>query len=171
MTESLWPQLRLDGDTEEEIVAKYRQVYIDTYVLDEDGKQRVFTDWNGTTITFAAGAFDHAFSKASNYRDGVGIHDAGFAPERARRILWIAEVLKASAGTIQRYTQTVINSRGHQKKRRTYVVVEESYVVVLDDPRKPGDSYKFVTAIPANKGYIDSQIRKKSFLAETKRGG
>lgn len=41
---------------------------------------------------------------------------------------------------------------------------------VFDDPRKSGDSHKFVTAIPANNTYIDSQIRRKGFLAETKRG-
>ena len=32
------------------------------------------------------------------------------------RILWIAEVLAASAGTIQRYTQTKKDSRGRDKR-------------------------------------------------------
>lgn len=171
MPESLWPQLRLEADSEEELIEKYRQVYLDTYVYDEQGNKKTFADWNGASITFSAGAFDHAFSKAKNHRFGTGVHDGGFAPERARRILWIAEALKASAGTIQRYAQTVTNSRGEEKKRRTYVVVEESYVIVLDDPRKEGDSYKFVTAIPANESYIKSEIRQRAFLVETKRGG
>lgn len=171
MAESLWPQLRLKADSEEELIEKYRQLYVQTYVYDEQGKQRVFQDWNGASITFAKGAFDHAFSKSKNYRQGSGVHDGGFAHNRARRILWIAETLRASAGTIQRYTQTVRNSRGIVKKRRTYVVVEENYVVVLDDPRKAGDSYKFVTAIPATKSYIDSEIRRKSFLSEIKQEG
>ncbi|MGE9294429.1 MAG: hypothetical protein ACQKBW_12505 [Puniceicoccales bacterium] len=171
MSESLWPQLRLKAETEEELIEAYRKVYLDTYVRDEEGNQRIFYDWNKSAITFAAGAFDHAFSKSKNYRLGTGVHDGGFAHDRARRILWIAEVLKASAGSIQRYSQTVRNSRGANKKRRTYVVVEENYVVILDDPKSSTDTYKFVTAIPANKSYIDSEIRRKSFLAETKRGG
>lgn len=170
MAESLWPQLRLKADTEEELIEEYRQVYLATYVFDENGEQRIFQDWNGAKITFAAGAFTHAFSKAKNYRAGTGIHDGGFAHERARRILWIAEVIAASAGTIQRYSQLVKDSRGREKKRRTYVVVDENYVVVFDDPKKNGDSYKFVTAIPANKDYIETEIRQKSFLLETKRG-
>ena len=91
--------------------------------------------------------------------------------ERARRILWIAEVLTASSGTIQPYTQTKKDSRGRDKKRRTYVVVDESYVVVLDDPRKPDKPFTFVTAIPANPSYIQAKIKQKAFLVETKVGG
>lgn len=171
MAESLWPQLRLKADTDEALVELYRQVYLETYVFDEQGNQRIFEDWTGVKITFAKGAFDHAFSKAKNYREGLGIHDAGFAENRARRILWIAEVLKASAGNIQRYSQTVKDSRGREKKRRTYVVLEESYVIVLDDPRNINEPYKFVTAIPATPEYIKTEIKQKAFLLETKKGG
>ena len=170
MAESLWPQLRLKANSKQELIELYRSVYLETYVYDEQSRQRIFEDWTGAKIIFSKDAFDHAFSKAINYRDGHGIHDAGFAEERARRMLWIAEVLKASAGNIQRYTQTVKDSRGRQKKRRTYVVLEESYVVVLDDPRNPNEPYRFVTAIPATKDFIESQIKRQSFLCETKKG-
>lgn len=168
MAESLWPKLRLKAESDEDLIAAYRKVYLDTYVFDENGNKRIFTDWTGAKITFAAGAFDHAFTKAQNYRFGTCVHDGGFDHERARRILWIAEVLAASAGTIQRYTQTKKDSRGRDKKRRTYVVVDESYVVVLDDPRKPDKPFTFVTAIPATPSYIKTEIKQKSFLAETK---
>lgn len=170
LTDSLWPKLRLKADSDEELIAAYRQVYIDTYVVDEDGNKRIFTDWNGAKITFSKGAFDHAFSKAKNYRHGTCVHDGGFDHERARRILWIAEVLAVSAGTIQRYSQIKKDSRGRDKKRRTYVVVDESYVVVFDDPRKPDKPFSFVTAIPANSSYIETEIKQKAFLVETRKG-
>ncbi|SFX44785.1 hypothetical protein [Marinospirillum alkaliphilum] len=171
MTDSLWPKLRLKADTEENLIEAYRQVYLDTYVYDEQGNRRVFTDWTGASIIFAAGAFDHAFSKAKNYCLGTCVHDGGFDHERARRILWIAEVLAASAGTIHRYTQSKKDSRGRDRKRRTYVVVDESYVVVLDDPRKPDKPFTFVTAIAANPSYVQTEIKQKAFLAEVKKGG
>jgi len=61
------------------------------------------------------------FGSHSFYSGNYG----GFDHNRARRILWIAEVLAASAGTIERYSQLVANSRGEKKKRRVYVVVDE----------------------------------------------
>lgn len=169
MSESLWPKIRLKADSEQELIEAYRSLYLKTYVWDEDGSQRTFTDWTGAKITFAAGAFDHAFTKAKNHRYGTCVHDAGFDYERARRILWIAEVLVASAGTIQRYSQIKKDSRGREKKRRTYVVVDESYVVVFDDPTSAGKPYRFVTAIPATRSYIESEIKQKAFLVETKK--
>jgi hypothetical protein len=42
-----WPQLRLKADTEEEMIEEYREVYLETYVHDENGNARVFTDWCG----------------------------------------------------------------------------------------------------------------------------
>lgn len=170
MSESLWPKVRLKADSEVELIEAYRQLYLATYVRDENGNQRIFTDWTGAKITFAAGAFDHAFTKAKNHRYGTCVHDAGFDHERARRILWIAEVLLASAGTIQRYSQIKKDSRGREKKRRTYVVVDECYVVVFDDPISADKPYRFVTAIPASSSYIQTEIRQKAFLTETKRG-
>lgn len=98
MAESLWPQLRLKADTEEELIEKYRKVYLETYVYDENGNARVFTDWCGVTYKFGAGAFDHAFTESTNYRTSAGIHDGGFSKKRARRIMWIKEVLAHQPG-------------------------------------------------------------------------
>ncbi|BFM09702.1 hypothetical protein [Halioxenophilus aromaticivorans] len=170
MTESLWPQLRLKADTEEELIEKYREVYLKTYIHDENGNARVFTDWCGVTYKFGAGAFDHAFTEPTNYRTSAGIHDGGFSKKRARRILWIKEVLALSAGTVQRYSQSRQTDRGKTAKRRTLVVVEEKYVVVFDDPRKAGGPHWFVTAFPADQDYLE-RIKRTSFLVETKQGG
>ncbi len=147
---------------------KYRKIYLETYVFDDDGNKRVFHDWDNNTYQFGAHAFDHAFTEANNYRTSSGIHDAGFSKQRARRILWIKEVLDLSAGTIQRYAQTKKTDRGRQAKRRTLVVVEERYVVVFNDPCSKDKPYQFVSAFPADKSYLD-KIKQESFLVETKK--
>ena len=169
MSESLWKQLRLEADSEEELIARYRQIYHDTYVWDENRERRVFADWTGCRYQFSERAFDHAFSESKNYRTSSGIHDNGWSYSRLRRILWIKEVLNLSAGTIQRYSQTRKDSRGRQAKRRTLVVVEERYVVVFDAPKKRGEPHQFVTAFSADGSYME-QIKRTSFLAETRYG-
>ena len=169
MCKSLWPQLRLKADTEEELIEKYRQVYLDTYVRDEFGNKRTFTDWMGVTYQFGAHAFDHAFTESTNYRTSAGIHDGGFSKRRARRILWIKEVLALTSGTIQRYSQSRQTYRGRIAKRRTLVVVEERYVVVFNAPQKKSGHHQFVTAFPADKNYL-TKIKRESFLVETKKG-
>lgn len=167
MGESLWPQLRLKADNEEELIEKYRQIYLQTYVQDEDGNRRTFTDWSGVTYQFGAHAFDHAFTESSNYRTSSGVHDGGWSKKRLRRILWIKEVLELSAGTVQRYRQSRKNDRGTQAIRRTMIVVEESYVVVFNAPQGRADHHEFITAFPADKTYLD-RLKKTSFLAETR---
>lgn len=168
MAESLWPQLRLKADTKEELIEKYRQVYLETYVWDENGQPRIFTDWAGCRYRFSERAFRHAFTESSNYRTSAGVHDSGWSSRRLRRILWIREVLAHSGGTLQRFVQTRRTSRGRQAKRRTLVVVEERYIVVFDDPRRGDEPYQFVTAFPADVNYME-RIRRESFLAETRR--
>ena len=103
MCASLWPQLRLSADSEEELIEKYRQVYLEMYVWDEHGNKHTFTGWDGACYQFGVHAFDHAFSETSKGYRTDGLHDR-FSRKRARRILWIREVLKASARTIQRYS-------------------------------------------------------------------
>lgn len=168
MVESLWPQLRLKADTEAELIELYRQVYIETYVFDEQGRKKTLTGWDGQHYQFSAYAFDHAFTESKDYRTSSGIHDGGFSKKRARRILWIKEVLALSAGTIQRYSQTRKTDRGRQAKRRTMVVVEEQYVVVFNDPKTPGEPFQFVTAFPADRNYL-ARLRREGYLAETRR--
>ncbi|PRY72999.1 hypothetical protein [Halomonas ventosae] len=166
MAESLWPQLRLKADSEEELVEKYRQVYLETYVWDEQGNRRVFQDWTGCCYQFSPRAFDHAFTESQNYRLSAGVHDSGYSKSRLRRILWIKEVLSLSAGTVQRFSQTRKTDRGRQAKRRTLVVVEERYVVVFNDPQQSDKPHQFVTAFAADASYLQ-KIKRESFLAET----
>lgn len=170
MTQSLWPQLRLDADTKAEKAALYRQVYLDTYVWDEHQQRRIFTDWTGCTYQFSPRAFDHAFTEAKNYKTSAGIHDGGWSWKRLRRLLWIKEVLALNGCTVERYAQSKLTDRGRRAKRRTLVVVEESYVVVFDDPKEKGQPHQFVTAFPTDANYL-ANIRKNSFLVETKTAG
>ncbi|MFT5654396.1 MAG: hypothetical protein ACI9XU_000110 [Arenicella sp.] len=170
MQESLWKQLRITANSETELIEAYRRVYLDTYVLDENGKPRVFSDWRGETYRFSARAFDHAFTESKNYRTSNGIHDGGFSKKRARRILWIKEVLAESAGTISKLVQSRKNNRGQQVKRRTLIVLEERYVVVFNDPKKTGEAHQFITAFPADQHYI-AKVKRESFIVETRRGG
>lgn len=166
MPDSLWPQLRLQADTKAELVEKYRQVYLDTYVRDHNGKPIVLADWTGCAYRFGAYAFDHAFTESKNYRVGGSVHDGGFSLRRARRILWIKEALARSKGTMQRYIQSRKSDRGYQKKRRILVVIEARYVIVFNDPRRAGKRHEFVTAFPADMNYL-ARIKRQSFLAET----
>lgn len=170
MTESLWPQLRLDGRDTNAKVQKYWKVFQETYVFDDAGERRIFVDRTGCQYRFSShfNAFKHAFTEAKDHRTSSGIHNAGWSMKRLRRILWIREVLNHSAGTIQRYSQLKKSDRSNrQEKRRTLVVVDESYVVVFTDPKDRSKPKEFVTAFPASGDYIEKEIRQKGFLAET----
>lgn len=167
MTNHLWPYLRLKADSEDELKALYRKVYIETYVRDASGKEIKLYDWHGTRVHFNVNTFDHAFSESTDYRFGDGKHDLPFSKRRARCILWIKEVLSVSAGTIERYNQTRRDTRGRKKQRRVLLVVEERYVVVLQ-VRDQDRELEFITAFPGDKGYI-RKIKKESGWAETKK--
>jgi len=60
-----------------------------------------------------------------------------------------------------------ISSRGRFKKRRVLVVVEERYVVVLDE-QKEQRTLEFISAFPANECYLE-KMRRESALMETKK--
>ena len=167
MSEHLWPLLRLKADSEEELIGKYKQVYLETYVRDAEGKEVELYDWNGKRVYFHAPSFDHAFSESSNYRRGDGVHDLPFSKNRARRIMWIKEVLQASKGNIERRSQIRSNTKGQSKKRRSLIVIEERYVVVLQE-RDKDHQLEFVTAIPADHGYVE-KLRRESILQERKK--
>lgn len=167
MGERLWPLLRLSAPTELELMEKYRQVYLSTYVCDEQGREIVIQDWQGNRIRFFAGSFDHAFSESSQYRLSSGVHDKLFSKRRARHILWIKEVLGGTKGTIERRQQLRRDSRGRNRKRRTFLVVEETYVVVLSEDTQKSE-WQFVTAFPADPGYFE-RIRRESSLLEIKK--
>ena len=167
MAEHLWPLLRLKADTDEELKEAYRKVFIETYIQSNDGKQMVITDWDGHRVHFNHRNFDHAFSESSDYRFGYGDHDIPLSMKRARRIYWIKEALAASKGTIERRHQSRKDSRGRLRKRRNLIVVEEKYVVVLDE-RPNHEEFDFVTAFPADSSYLE-KIRRESVLVETKK--
>ncbi len=166
MSEHLWPQLRLKADDKGELKKEYKKIFIKTYIKTEDGDNIEIFDWLGNRIHFSIHSFDHAFSESSNYREKKE-HDIPFSKKRARRILWIKEILSASKGTIERRHQVRKDSRKRQKERRTLLVVEENYIVVLEQRKKPGE-LSFVTAFPADAAYVKN-IRKNSVLEEIKK--
>lgn len=169
MPEHLWPLLRLQAETDDELKEVYRQIYLDNYVKTKDGEEIKIFDWLGNRVHFNPhkNFFEHAFTESSNYRFSSGIHDTPLSKRRARCILWIKEVLAASAGTIERRHQVRKDSRGRKCKRRTLIVVEEKYVVVLEERPNPGE-LEFITAFPADESYIEN-LRKESYLIETKK--
>lgn len=166
MSKHLWPQLRLKANTEEELKEKYRTVYIEKYVRKNNGQKIEIYDWQGNRIIFGPHFFEHAFSESSDYRRKKE-HNIPFSKKRARRILWIEEVLSATKGTIERRHQRRKDSRGRLKIRRTLIVLEEKYVVVLEQRKKPC-ILSFVTAFPADSDYIE-KIRRESELHEIKK--
>lgn len=167
MSEHLWSLLRLKGDSEEELIEKYRQVFVENYVRSADGQEIEIFDWHGNRVKFHEKMFEHAFSESTDYRFGGGFHDKPFSKKRARCILWIKEVLAASKGSIDRLHQIRSDSRGRSKKRRTLIVIEESYVVVLEESQKRGELI-FITAFPAGAQYL-AKIRRESAYMETKK--
>lgn len=167
MGQHLWPLLRLEGDSEIALKEKYRLVYVENYVEEVNGSPKNLTDWQGNQVHFSRTTFEHAFSKSTDYRFNYGGHDLPFAPERARRILWIKETLAASKGTIERRQQIRKDSRGRPRKRRLLIVNEERYVVVLEIRTEP-DKLEFLTAFPADSAYLE-KIRRESTLLEIKK--
>jgi hypothetical protein len=167
MGQHLWPLLRLKAESEKELKEKYREVYIENYIQDKCGISLTIHDWLGNRVHFSRTSFEHALSKSENYRFSYGGHDVPFAPERARRILWIKETLTASRGTVERRQQIRKDSRGRLRKRRILIVSEEAYVVVLEIKNNPGE-LEFVTAFPADSSYLE-KIRRESTLLEIKK--
>jgi hypothetical protein len=166
MSEKVWPLLRLKADTDEELREQYRQVYIEEYV-----KQEVY-DWMGNRIFFAAYRFDHAFSESSDYKNSFGDHDIPFSKRRARHILWIKKALQVERGSVSytvecRSEMRTKSQRGRSKKvvTRTYTVIEERYVVVID---KKEDKYHFITAFPADASYIQNIIKRSALIRSKK---
>jgi len=168
MTEHLWPLLRLKADNDDALKGKYRQVYLETYVRDADGNEIEIYEWLGKRVRFNEYIFEHAFSKSSNYKLSAGIHDIPFCKDRARRILWIKEVLAASAGTIERRVSMRRDSRNRLKKNRVLLVIEEKYVVILEE-KKGSEDLHFISAYPATKDYIENVIKKDGAILETKK--
>jgi hypothetical protein len=164
----LWKLLRLkpaDGD----LWKAYRKVFIETYVRDAAGNEPLFMDWRGRRVKFHAGNFAHAFTRNPNFREGLD-HKSELDERRAQRVLWIKEVLVVSAGTVHLFREQFIQN-GDRKRRRVFFVVEETYVVVLDEPPDSEAPLQFVTAYPSvNRNYEREIKRKGGVLIESRRG-
>lgn len=161
MCKRLWPQLRLKAENEEALKEAYRVVYLDMYVRVEH------YDWLGNRVHFHAATFEHAFSESSDYKNSYGEHDIPLSKRRARLMPWIKEVLKGEQGTIERLHQLRKDSRNRNVVRRSLIVIEEKYVVVLQ-ARKSDDGLDFVTAFPTDEKYL-KKLRKESSLIETRK--
>lgn len=164
MAEHLWPLLRLSAETDEDLKEAYRQVYLRHYVQAEDGQKIEIADWQGNRIHFNGhpNFFEHAFTEHKNYRSSYGVHSNNLDKRRVRCLLWIKEVLRGEIGTIERRHQTRKDDRGRLRKRRCLIVVEERYVVVLEE-RDGGDGLDFISAFPADEGYL-KKLRAESVL-------
>lgn len=163
MTDHLWPYLRLNAESEQELKEKYRKVFVETYVRDSAGNEIAIFDWEGTRVRFHEYNFDHAFSESSDYRFGDGVHDLPLSEKRARCILWIKEALKADKGTVEVRHQY----RKAGKKRRVLLVVEERYVVVLEYREKIKE-LQFITAFIADRSSME-RIKRQGGWIETKK--
>ncbi len=167
MADHLWPLLELETNSAEELREAYRKIFIETYVQTAEGEPIEICDWNGIRVHFNPKNFEHAFSESTDYRFGLGEHDIPVSIKRVCRILWIKEVLAASKGTIERWNQMRKDSRNRMKKRRVLLVVEERYLVVLEETAKTGQ-LEFVSAFPASSVYLE-KIKKESVWIETKK--
>ncbi len=161
MSDKLWPLLRLKASTKAELKEKYRQVFIEEYVNKEH------KDWNGQKVLFHKFTFDHAFSSSNDYRFSYGEHENDFCDRRARCILWIREVIIASKGTVERRHEVVKDSRNRMKKRRVLCVLEEKYVVILNE--KDNGQLEFVTAFLADKNWYNKKFKVKALIEIKKR--
>lgn len=164
----LWPFLMFEGLEGEALVARYREVYLSHYVKDPDGNPKIWTDWTGAQVKFSSFRFDHAFTDTQNYRQGLD-HEH-FSIERAKRMLWIEQVLGATAGTIFRYGSTRQGDRSQTLKRRTFLVNEENYLVVLNDPATQEKPFEFLTAYAIRDLDYLKKLKQTSALIETKKG-
>jgi hypothetical protein len=159
MGQHLWKLLRLkpvDGD----LWKAYRRVYIETYVRDSNGVEPCLHDWRGRPIKFGIGAFKHAFTRNPNYRQGLN-HSNELDLRRAERILWIKEVLAASAGNISLY-QEQFQEGGDTKRRKLFYVIEEAYVVIFNEPADKQAPLQFVSAFPTTDRDYKEEIRRKN---------
>lgn len=154
-----WALCVLQIDDEVKLQAAYRQIYVDEYVRAD------VRDWAGRRVRFHGPSFGHAFSEASNYRLSSGIHDVPLSLTRLQRIRWIKLALAGEGVRIEVLAQTRQDSRGRMKRRRSLVVLDNRYVVVLEPCEDEGHDFVFITAFPADQSYLD-RIRRGANVIE-----
>lgn len=156
-----WPLCELVAQSDAECWARYRQIYLEEYVHAE------VRDWAGRRVVFHAPTFEHAFSEATNYRLSAGVHDVPLSAARLQRIWWIKWALAGEGVNIEVIAQTRKDSRGRNRKRRTVVVLDNRYVVVLEPCPSAEDRNQlmFITAFPADQAYLD-RVRRGAQVVE-----
>lgn len=159
MTDPGWPLCELAAEDEQGLVRAYRALYLAEYVHAE------VRDWAGRRVRFHGPNFEHAFSEATNYRLSAGVHDVPVSLRRLQRIRWIKLALAGQGVSVEVLAQTRQDSRGRWKRRRTLVVLENRYVVVLEPCQDEGYAFTFVSAFPADTAYLD-KIRRGSNVLE-----
>jgi hypothetical protein len=87
---------------------------------------------------------------------------------RAKRIYWIKKALAAEDVNVDVIGQTRQDSRGRPRRRRTLVVLENRYVVVLQLSQREGYDFEFVTAFVASVAYLQ-EIRRGCNVVEKRR--
>jgi hypothetical protein len=157
-----WELCELEADSEASLRDAYLAIYVAEYV------QAEVRDWSGRRILFHRPTFDHAFSESSNYRTGAGVHDVSFSLPRAQRIYWIGKALSADGVDIDVIGQIRKDNRGRPRRRRTLIVIDNRYVVVLQLSERDGYDFEFVTAFPASAAYL-VEIRRDGALVEKRR--
>jgi hypothetical protein len=161
-----WPLLDLsDGASDEELLALCREYFERTYLEDAEGNPIVVRDWRGVIVRISLLTFGHIVSGDADYRDGLGLHEVAFVPERAERLPWIGLTL-AGESIVEVRHQERRGSRGRRLKRRVLIVTANSYVVVLD--REDDGCLRLRTAFPADAAYL-SRIRRDGAQMEVHR--
>lgn len=159
MVDPGWALCAFQIDDEVKLQAAYRQIYVDEYVRAE------VRDWNGRRVRFHGPSFGHAFSEATNYRLSSGVHDVPLSLARLQRIRWIKLALAGEGVRIEVLAQTRKDSRGRMKRRRSLIVLDNRYVVVLEPSEEVGFDFLFITAFPADQSYLD-RIRRGATVLE-----
>lgn len=162
MDSKVWSLLRLKANNDEELKQMYKEVYIKEYV-----NQEIY-DFNGTRVIFPYSQFEHAFSESSDYKNAHGYHDIPFSKKRARYMPWIKKVLMKDSGNIEyrfEYRSEVRTKNGKKVVARIYAVVEEKYIVVLDQKEK--DLY-FITGVPHDSSSFKKMVERSALLKQEK---
>lgn len=159
MADPGWALCVLQIGDEVSLQAAYRQIYLDEYVRAD------VRDWAGRRVRFHGPSFGHAFSEATNYRLSAGVHDVLLSLARLQRIRWIKLALAGEGVRIEVLAQTRPDSRGRMKRRRSLIVLDNRYVVVLEPSEDEGYEFVFITAFPADQSYLD-RIRRGANVIE-----